>query len=86
MHNALAVLMALAAWRVHRLLGVAMTLFAVLIYIGSILLAWHYAADGMAGILIGLASWHLAGWITRRLDARPQTRRYCALLRAVGHL
>jgi len=85
MHNALAVLMALVAWRIHRLLGIAMTIFAAMIYIGSILLAWHYAADGMAGIVIALASWHMAGWITRRLDRKPQARRYRALLRAVAN-
>ncbi len=84
MHNALAVLMALAAWQAHRGLGILMTAFAALIYAGSILLAWHYAVDGIAGIAIALICWHLAGRIARHLDRRPETRRYRALLRATA--
>ena len=85
MHNALAALMALAAWRVHRGLGILMTVFAALIYAGSILLAWHYAIDGIAGIAIAFMCWQLAGRIARHLDRRPETRRYRALLRATAN-
>ena len=84
MHNALAALMALAAWQAHRGLGILMTVFAALIYAGSILLAWHYAVDGIAGIAIAFLCWHIAGRIARHLDQRPETRRYRALLRATA--
>ena len=84
MHNALAALMALAAWQAHRGLGILMTVFAALIYAGSILLAWHYAVDGIAGVAIAFLCWHIAGRIARHLDQRPETRRYRALLRATA--
>lgn len=47
--------------------------FAVLILLGSVLLAWHYAVDGYAGALIALACWWLAGWWVKRgpLSFRP---------------
>ncbi len=85
MHNALAALMALAAWQAHRGLGILLTIFTLLIYAGSILLAWHYAVDGIAGIAIALFCWHLAGRIACHLDQQPETRRYRALLRATAN-
>ncbi len=84
MHNALAALMALAAWRVHRGLGILLTVFTLLIFAGSILLAWHYAVDGIAGIAMALFCWHLAGRIAQHLDRLPEIRRYRALLRATA--
>lgn len=47
--------------------------FAAAIMLGSVLLAWHYAVDGYAGVLIALACWSFAGWLTRRigLSSRP---------------
>ncbi len=85
MHNALAALMALAAWQAHRALGILLILFTLLIYAGSILLAWHYAVDGIAGIAIALFCWHLAGRMACRLDRQPEARRYRALLRATAN-
>jgi hypothetical protein len=55
MHNALAALLALVAWRMHRVLGIMMTIFAGLILLGSVHLAWHYAVDSYAGILIAMS-------------------------------
>lgn len=44
--------------------------FAVMILLGSVLLAWHYAVDGYAGALIALFCWWLAGlWVRRGGDA-----------------
>lgn len=44
-------------------------LFAVLIFLGSILLGWHYAVDGYAGALIALGCWKLTGWWLDRHSA-----------------
>jgi len=82
MHNALATLMALAAWRMHRGLGILLVVFTLMIFAGSILLAWHYAVDGIAGMAVALLCWHLAGRIARGLERLPEIRRYRALLRA----
>ena len=65
MHNATAVLLALAAWRINRTAGIWFTVYAAVILLGSVHLAWHYAIDGYAGILLALAFWWLAGIVAR---------------------
>lgn len=47
-------------------------IFALAIVLGSVLLAWHYAVDSYAGILIAVACWMLAGRWTR-LNSRPSS-------------
>ncbi|MFO1032762.1 MAG: phosphatase PAP2 family protein [Hyphomicrobiales bacterium] len=37
------------------------SLFAIVIFMGSIVLAWHYAADGYVGGVLALACWWIAG-------------------------
>jgi hypothetical protein len=56
-HVATATLLALFGWQYSRPYGIALTLFAVIIFIGSIHLGWHYAVDGYAAILGTLAIW-----------------------------
>ncbi len=48
-------------------------IFAVMIQLGSVLLAWHYAVDGYAGALLALGCWWIAGWWVGRdpLSSRP---------------
>jgi membrane-associated phospholipid phosphatase len=41
-------------------------IFAITIFLGSILLGWHYAVDGYAGALIAIACWKLSGWWVAR--------------------
>ncbi|SMH28561.1 phosphatase PAP2 family protein [Mesorhizobium australicum] len=65
MHNAQAVLFALAGFRISRRLGLALSLYAVLIFLGSIHLAWHYAVDGIVGAIAAVAVWHIAGLASR---------------------
>lgn len=65
-HVAAAVLFALLGWRVHRLLGIALTLFAVVIMIGSVHLAWHYALDGYVAAVLTYGLWRAAGWWVAR--------------------
>lgn len=54
-------------WRVVRGLWILMTLITL---VGSIVLAWHYAVDGYAGILLALGCWWIAGR-TAGAEARP---------------
>lgn len=67
MHVASTTLIAIFAFAWTRWAGIAASIFGLLIMIGSVLLAWHYAVDGYAGALIAMASWGVAGWMVRRL-------------------
>jgi membrane-associated phospholipid phosphatase len=66
MHVATSVLLALFGWRYSRQAGTALTLFAVVIMIGSVHLGWHYALDGYVGALGAVGVW----WLVGRLLAR----------------
>lgn len=60
LHVATATLIAIAAWKTSRLLGLAAIAFAVSIQLGSVVLAWHYAVDGYAGALLAFGFWRLS--------------------------
>jgi len=66
MHVAVAVLMALAMHRVNRWVGVAFWAFALIIQIGSVHLAWHYAIDGYVAAVMVVAIWKGTGWVVDR--------------------
>ncbi|WP_342113813.1 phosphatase PAP2 family protein [Pseudoduganella sp. OTU4001] len=66
MHVGTAVLLALLGWRLNRAAGIALTVFAMLVMIGSVHLAWHYALDGYAGGLGAWIIWHACGRIVQR--------------------
>ncbi|HEX9770079.1 MAG TPA: phosphatase PAP2 family protein [Kiloniellales bacterium] len=61
-HVSAAVLFVLVGWRVDRRLGIAFTLFAAVIMIGSVHLAWHYAIDGYLAAVLTLLIWWVCGW------------------------
>ena len=67
-HVSAAVLFALLAWRVDRRLGIAFTIYAAVIMIGSVHLAWHYAIDGYLSALLTVLIWRLCGWWVARDD------------------
>ena len=69
-HVAMATTLALLGWRLGRLWGIAYTLFAVAIFIGSIMLAFHYALDGIAGAAAAAAIWTAAGRMIDRAHPR----------------
>ncbi len=80
MHNAIAILLACAGYSVTRWLGWLLTLFAGLIFVGSIHLGWHFALDG---IVAGAVSGGL--WVSsNRLIARHERRIGNRRLRATG--
>jgi hypothetical protein len=79
-HNGLAVLFAIGAWKMNRYAGTVFAAYAVLIWIGSIHLGWHYALDGIAAALLTFGIWRVCGWITERLGrALPAPERTTAL-------
>jgi PAP2 superfamily protein len=67
-HNALAVLFALAAFRLNKAAGWLFAAYAAVIWIGSIHLGWHYAADGLVAAALTFAIWAMCGRIAARLD------------------
>ncbi len=60
-HVAMPTLFALAGWRASRRLGWALAAFAVVIFLGSVALGWHYAIDGYVGAAGVAAIWWLCG-------------------------
>jgi membrane-associated phospholipid phosphatase len=80
-HVASAVWMALACWSLlPRLFGVLATAFAVLIFVGSIYLGWHYFVDGAAGVAAAIACWAMAGAYLRYRARAPIPRLRAAAL------
>ena len=66
MHVAMAVLFALAGFSFGRIIGWIFATYALLIWIGSIHLGWHYATDGIVGAVMMFGLWHLSGkWAAR---------------------
>ena len=67
MHVAIVTVMALLGWGYSRTLGLVLSAFALLILIGSVHLAWHYAVDGYISIAAVLLIWCFVGVILRRM-------------------
>lgn len=73
MHVATAVLLALLGWRLNRAAGIALTLFALVIMIGSVHLGWHYALDGYVGAAGAYVIWRGVGWSLSRSGVADQS-------------
>lgn len=74
MHVATAVLLALLAWGFNRAAGIALTIFAVLIMIGSVHLGWHYALDGYVGAAGAYAIWRAVGWALKQPNKQADSK------------
>lgn len=57
MHNGSALLFALAGYQVSRFAGHLLSAHAILIFIGSIVLGWHYAVDSYLAWALTLVIW-----------------------------
>jgi hypothetical protein len=53
----MAVLLALVGYERSATAGRILTFFAVLTFVGSVALGWHYAVDGYVGALMAYAIW-----------------------------
>lgn len=69
MHNAQAALFAVLAFRLDRRLGYLFSAYAFVIFIGSIHLGWHYAVDGIAGVVLALIIWKAVEWYLGRASS-----------------
>lgn len=71
MHVGSSLLLAITAFAAgSRRLGWCLSAFTLIIFLGSIHLAWHYAIDGYAGAAVALAGWYAAGRLVRWDRAR----------------
>lgn len=75
MHVAIPVLLAATGWRIHPVAGWTLTVFTVLILLGSVHLAWHYAVDGYASIVAVPLLWWLVDRMYGKLEAPDRPRR-----------
>ncbi len=67
-HNALAALFALAAFQLNRTAGIALAIYAAVIWVGSIHLGWHYALDGLVAFALTYGIWIACGKAAAALD------------------
>ncbi len=72
MHVASTTLLALYGFRHARWSGMLLSIFALCIMIGSVLLGWHYAIDGYFGVALALTCWRLSIVLNNR---------YCSAIR-----
>ena len=63
MHVGTTLLLALAAWKTNRIVASVLFVYTVIMMIGSVHLAWHYALDGYVALLGVWAIW----WVVGRL-------------------
>lgn len=55
------------AQRAGMMLKAASIAFLIIIWIGSVHLAWHYAVDGLASIVLTTVLWAFAAWVVKAL-------------------
>lgn len=72
LHVASSVQLAMLGRALNRKLGIAMTVFAILIMLGSVHLGWHYAVDGYLGALGGYGVWKLVERFLRQHDGAAE--------------
>jgi hypothetical protein len=65
MHNGTALLFALSISKVNRKVGRVLYVHAAGIFIGSVMLAWHYAVDSYLAWALTLALWYTMGPVAR---------------------
>lgn len=82
MHNAAALLFLLASGGWPRWVRRLLFVHFLLVYIGSVHLAWHYAVDAYAGWAVALLVWWAAGPLARRWENTRPAREFRAALTA----
>ena len=73
LHVAIATLMACTSFHFGRRSGWIMTGFAIMIWIASVHLGWHYASDGVVAAAMTVAIWKASVYLVRLLTPAAQT-------------
>ena len=68
-HVTIAMWLALSAWSINKWFGYVGAIYCILVFIGSIHTGFHYASDGVVGVLIGVFGWYVTLWLFRLLPA-----------------
>ena len=68
LHNCLSLLFVFAGYRINKYFGHVLVLFMILIFIGSIVLGWHYAVDAYLGFAVAWFCWKAAGYLLVKQD------------------
>lgn len=84
MHNGSALLFALAGYRVSRAMGHVLAAHAVLIFLGSVHLGWHYAIDSYVAWPVTLAIWYAMAPVARWWHRTAAQQDYEAALAGGG--
>ncbi len=71
LHVAMVFLFALLGWRSGLVPGMVLTAYAVVIFVGSVHLGWHYAVDGYVGIAGTWLIGKFAGFVLGRGEREP---------------
>jgi len=69
LHVGTSLMMLFLFWRT-RIAREALIAFNIIIYVGSIILGWHYGVDGLIALPIALACWWCAGRIVAAVERR----------------
>ena len=77
-HNASALLIVLATWNKTLFVRIVAITHAVLIFIGSIHLAWHYAVDSYLAWALTMVIWWAAGPLAQWWEATALARNFIA--------
>jgi hypothetical protein len=81
MHVGVLAFFALATWGRFRALSAALWALTAVTFVGSLALAWHYAIDGYAGLLLGAIAWWIAGRVVAPDENRGDAPRLSAVPR-----
>jgi len=82
MHNSTTLLMMLASFRISRFWGWALTAHGILVFVGSVCLAWHYAIDSYVSWVLVVATWFAMGPVARWWHQTPEQKAFDQLLAA----
>lgn len=74
-HVSIAATCACLGFAASRVLGWLVTMITAGILVGSVHLGWHYAIDGIAGIVLAIAFWRISTRIARWWLARTEPER-----------
>lgn len=70
LHVATTLLFALSMRNIYPIMEKGLYIYTFIIWIGSIHLGWHYAADGPVSVFGVFVIWHLSGIISKKIIAR----------------